>query len=198
MKRLGLILVFAGICMYGFSQKSSAPQEGQNMHNSYNQESGVMSAPHWGTEKTQDFVRTAYMHGIMAKELGKMASMRGNSQEVKDFGKNLAEDRSDADMKLEAIAGDLNVNVPEELNKEQQQKLDQLKLESSDQFSKDFVALAIKDCQKDIQSFKEASNMVQNDGLSTWIKNTIPVLEKNLSAAQGIQKKLSGNDGMMQ
>ena len=185
MKRLGLVAILAGLCMYGFAQQSTAPEE----ENSYNtQENSMSAAPQWSTEKTADFVRTALMNDMMEKQLGKMAAERGNSPEVKNLGTTIAEGNSDANMKLQDIARSMNVDVPQQLDQEHQKKLDELKTESSNQFTQDFLNTVIKSYQKNIESYQEAKNMTGNDQLNSWIESRLPELQKHLSKAQNLQK----------
>ena len=182
MKKLGLILMILAMGMTGFAQKSAAPEETGTMSTTHK-----ANAPEWGAEMTTNFVQKAMMGGMMEKELGQMAVRRGNSQDVKDLGMMLAKNHSNADMKLEDIAEDMNISIPDKLDREHQQTLDQLKLKSDNEFSKAFVNLVIKNHENDIAAFKNAEDRLPEGKLDEWVENTIPVMQKHLSKAESIK-----------
>lgn len=186
MKKLGLIAIIMAISLSGFAQKSAAPEESGNMTTAHR----MNNNPQWGTEMTTNFVQKAMMGGMMEKELGQMAVKRGNTRDVRDLGMMLANNHSNADMKLEEVAKDMNIKVPEKLDREHQHTLDELKLKSDNEFSKEFVNLVIKNHKNDIAAFKNAEEKVPEGKLDEWIENTIPVMEKHLSKAEDIKDNM--------
>ncbi len=182
MKKLGIVMMILAMGMTGFAQKSAAPEETGSMPTTHK-----TNAPEWGTEMTTNFVQKAMMGGMMEKELGQMAVKRGNSQNVKDLGMMLAKNHSNADMKLQEIAKSMNIDVPEKLDNEHQKTLDELKLKSDNEFSKEFVNLVIENHKKDIANFKNAEEKLPEGKLDEWVENTIPVMEKHLSKAESIK-----------
>ncbi len=190
MKRFSLITMLCAISMGIFAQnKMTDGKEKENMQGKQNKE--YRTNPDnstWKDSKTNKFVKKAMMDGMMERQLGMMAQERGNSKEVRDLGMMLAKNHADADMKLQNIAKDMNINVPEKLDREHKKKLDEMKTKSSNEFSREFVNMVIKDHKEDISKFKKAGENVANDELDNWIDKNIPVLEKHLSSAQDIQK----------
>ncbi len=188
MKKLSLMMVIAALCVGGFSQKSSAPVDQENMGHS----SAVLkNAPEWGTEKTASFVHTAYSDGMMVKNLGELATQKAGSEDVKNLGETLVSSYSQANSKLKEIAGELNIKIPDKLEADQQAKLDDLRNKSGSEFNKAFVSTLIDHQKKEISTFTEAKQMVPDQKLKAWITNTLPEMQKQLSQAEHIQMSLS-------
>ena len=187
MKKVGFIVIMMALCMNGFSQNTGMRKKPVKKYS--DREVSAMDPPgsHWNQQKEDNFIKTALMGGMMEKELGQMATKRGNSDQIKNLGMMLAENHSDADMKLDVIARKMDVPVPKNLDPADQQILDQLKLKSDDEFSRAFVSLVVKNHENDISAFKQAEKMVPAGQLDNWIKNTLPVMEKHLKKAENIQ-----------
>ncbi len=185
-------MVILGMCMTGFSQNTKRDDMNGKMQNqTTNKKTMSDNGSHWNQSKTDNFVKTALNGGVMEKELGQMAVKRGNSKEVKDLGMMLAKNHSNADMKLESIAKDMNIDVQPKLTKDQQKTLDELRLKPSNEFSRAFVNIVVKNHQSDIAAFKEAEKKVPDGKLDNWIDTTLPVLEKHLTTAENVQKDMN-------
>jgi putative membrane protein len=65
------------------------------------------------TANEKAFIMNAANGGMTEVELGKLAAEKGASQEVKDFGNQMVKDHSKANDDLKAVAGKMNITVPE-------------------------------------------------------------------------------------
>ena len=104
MKKVSFIVIMMALSMNGFSQNTEMRKNPAKR--SADREVSAMDPPsvHWNQQKEDNFIKTALMGGMMEKELGQMATKRGNSDQIKNLGMMLAENHSDADMKLDVIA----------------------------------------------------------------------------------------------
>ncbi len=62
------------------------------------------------------FVKDAAVEGMTEVELGKLATQKGSSDAVKQFGQKLVDDHSKADDQLKQIASKENIDIPDSLD----------------------------------------------------------------------------------
>src|SRR5213082_3489499 len=63
----------------------------------------------------QNFVKKAAEDGLAEVELGKLATEKASSDEVKKFGQRMVDDHSKANDQLKQLASKLGVNLPSDL-----------------------------------------------------------------------------------
>lgn len=116
-------------------------------------------------------------------EMGKEAQKNGNTKAVKDFGKMLVKDHTDADKKVTALAKkekiDLNANTPPMKN-------EMASIPPGTEFDSKFAQAMLEDHKKDVADAKEARDTTDDAQLKKLLTATLPVLEKHQETAQKI------------
>jgi putative membrane protein len=121
---------------------------------------------------------------------GKLAEEKGQSKEVKSFGKTLVTDHSASDKKVMALAKSEKIELPAEAAKPDDDKmLDKLKSASGAEFDKTFAKDMLADHEKDIAEVKEARDKTTDTKLKSLLSATLPVLEKHRDLAQKLVDK---------
>lgn len=138
--------------------------------------------------KTKDFVKEAAQGGMFEVEAGNLAVSKATNPEVKKFGNLMVTDHGKANQELTAIAQAKGMDVPKETSKEHKAQLEKLGKASGKEFDRDYVGIMVKDHEKDVASFRQASGKVADPELKAWIDQTLPVLEKHLELAQQLHK----------
>ena len=134
------------------------------------------------------FVDKAGAGGMAEVELAKLAQKNAQSAEVKKIAKTIQQDHEKAGQKLQAIAKDKGLTVPQALPPEQQGLVDQLSGVQGQQFDQKYLATLIDEHQKDIAFFEDAAQSSQLSAeLQQFAKETLPTLEKHLALAQAAQ-----------
>jgi putative membrane protein len=143
------------------------------------------------TEAAADvkFLENAARGGISEVEMGKLAQEKGQSEQVKDFGKTLVRDHSEANEKLKDIAADKSITVPGDMAKQQKDMLAKLGKLSGDSFDKEFAKHMTMDHKKDIAEFEKESKSGKDAELKAFAANTLPTLKEHLQLAEKLQKK---------
>jgi putative membrane protein len=120
---------------------------------------------------------------------GKLAQEKGQSKDVKSFGKMLVTDHSAADKKVMQLAKDEKIDLPaaESMPSE---KMDTLKSAAGADFDKTFASDMLDDHKKDIAEVKEARDGTSDKKLKSLLNTTLPVLEKHRDTAQKLVDKL--------
>jgi len=119
---------------------------------------------------------------------GQAAQSMGSSQGVKDFGKMLVDDHTKARDQASQVAMAMNVPVPSDTPPEADKDLKMAMGMSGAGFDKDFIAMEVKDHQKDIAKFEAEAKSSDPSQVTDLAKQTVPVLKKHLQTAQSLQK----------
>jgi putative membrane protein len=137
-----------------------------------------------------EFVNEASSAGLMEVQLGKLAQQKGSSVQVKEFGRMMERDHSDANNKLKSAVQKLGVPASSTLQKKHQDNVDDLSKKSGADFDKAYVDLMVKDHKEDVEKFEKASNDIQEPALRQWVTSTLPVLKKHLAEAEKLQNQV--------
>lgn len=141
-------------------------------------------------EQDKEFLKEAISADLAEIQLGRLAQEKGQSQEVRDFGRTLVTDHEDALEDARDAAEDEGVTPPQQPSAEAQRDYQRLSQLSGAEFDREFARHMAMDHQKDIAKFeKQASRETAGDDseATEHAKDTLPALEKHLKIAQSIE-----------
>ncbi len=133
------------------------------------------------------FVREASASGKEEVEFGRLLTEKATSQDLKDFGKKIMDDHSQANDKLSRIASQKGIELAAEPTlgeRHELQKLEKLSGEKFDAAARDY---AIKDHNADIKRFEAAQKNLQDPDLKQFVQQTLPVLQDHLRMAEQLK-----------
>jgi putative membrane protein len=105
------------------------------------------------------FVTDALKGGMAEVKLGQMATEKGNSQDVKDFGQKMVTDHTKMGDQMKDVAGQIGVTPPTMMTPKDEALEAKLKMLSGDSFDKAYIQAMVKDHQEDLMAFnKEITN----------------------------------------
>lgn len=110
--------------------------------------------------------------------MGKMAEEHAKSDDVKAFGKRMVTDHSKANDELKSIAEKKGVKMPVK------------KAEMKWKSDKDYMAMMVKDHEKDLAEFQGEANDGNDSDLKEFAAKTAKVIQEHLDLAKEIQGKL--------
>ena len=142
-------------------------------------------------EKT--FVTKAAKGNFAEVELGKLASEKSNSPDVKAFGEQMVTDHSKANDNLKPIADSNGVQWPNQLTGEPKAVYDRLSKLSGPAFDKVYVHAMVQGHQQDAKAYEMESGKVKDSQLKSYIDQTLPVVQQHLSHIQSIQQSSGGS-----
>ena len=128
--------------------------------------------------KDKAFMKQAAKGGTMEVAMGKMAEEKGQSDDVKAFGKRMVADHSKANDELKMLAEKRGVKLPSEKSAKQW---------SSD---KDYMGMMVKDHEKDLAEFQDEASNGNDPDLKKFAERTAKVVQKHLALAKETQGKL--------
>lgn len=144
-----------------------------------------MPAARWDDKK---FAKEAAIGGMTEVELGKLAQQKASSDAVKQFGQKMVNDHSKANEELKQVASKEGIEVPTELDKKHQSRVDKLGKLSGADFDKAYMKDQLKDHKKDVGDFKDEASKGTNPGVKDFASKTLPTLEQHLQMAKDLNK----------
>ena len=145
------------------------------------------SAAPRGGNNDQQFMTEAIQGDLAEIQMGKLAQEKGQDDRVKQFGKMLEQDHSENLQKAQQIADQNGLKKPSEPNAMQQRAYRKLSSLPASRFDASFASDAVRDHQKDVSKYQKEAN--SGSDLADFAKQTVPVLQKHLQAAEALTKK---------
>jgi putative membrane protein len=130
------------------------------------------------------FIDKAAQGGMAEVELGKLASERAESSQVKQFGERMVKDHSAANDKLRQIASEKGVTPPSEMDSSTKREYDRLSKLSGPRFDREYMSHMVSDHEKDIKELKSEEKSAKDPDVKSFAQNTLPTLEEHLQLAK--------------
>ena len=130
------------------------------------------------SDKDKTFMKKAAKGGMMEVAMGQIAEQKGQSEDVKSFGKRMVTDHTKANDELKSIASKKGVQLP---SKEHTTKW------TSD---KAYIDMMVKDHEKDLAEFKEEASSGSDADVKKFADDTAKVIQEHLDLVKEIQGKL--------
>jgi putative membrane protein len=142
-------------------------------------------------EETVEFVNTAAASSMLEVELGQLAQEKAQSQEVKDFAQMMINDHNQANEKLQNSIQDNNIDLPQNLKEDQEDKMQNLRDLSGQEFDKEYMSMMVDMHEKDIDKYENMKEQnIQDQELQTWVDNTLTTLRQHHEQAKQIKEQL--------
>lgn len=134
------------------------------------------------TDKT--FVKRVAQINVDEQKLGQLAQQKGNSDAVKDFGKRMVDDHSNAQSRLESIAQKEGVTLPTQPDKRASKFEQQLSSKSGTQFDQAYLRHMIAGHRKAIALLQHEIKNGKDQDIKSYAQNTLPTIQEHLRMAQ--------------
>jgi putative membrane protein len=156
---------------------------GQNTNNA-----DVVTGPTELSDMDRDFVMKVAMANTAEVQTGQLASSKGNSAAVKEYGDMMVRDHTDAQGKLRGMAGSMSLSAPDSVDAKHKALKDKLSKLSGDAFDKEYANAMVMDHKEAISLFEKQASGGTNGQLKQFATNTLPTLRAHLEAAQKLIK----------
>lgn len=144
------------------------------------------------------FIEKAANGGLMEVQLGEMAQQKAASEQVKAFGKKMAEDHGKANEELKQVAEAKGVALPAAVDRSGQKDLEKFgKLQGAD-FDREYMLHMVRDHKKDVSDFQKEAKSGKDAEVKSFAAKTLPTLQQHMTLAQSTYDavKNSGKSGM--
>ena len=150
------------------------------------------SAPSAGSLSVADqrFIKAAAEGGMAEVELGRLAQLKGSSDEVKKFGQRMVEDHDKANDKLKELAAAKKITLPEKPNSKQEATKNRLLKLSGERFDKAYMREMVRDHEQDVMAFRTESHSGRDPDVRNFATTTLPTLQDHLKEAESITPRI--------
>ena len=182
MKRIG----FLSLALVATLTTGCSSEKGKNLGTVKSSEPatvGTAGAAEIASQDAKDFIHHVAIANTAEIDLGKLAADRGTASEVKKFAQMMVDDHTASGDKLKALASDLKINAPGELDDKHIDQRDKLAKQSGADFDREYAS-AMVDGHKDLLDQLEPridkktldSRKAEMNGKTTVAGGTIPIL----------------------
>jgi putative membrane protein len=137
------------------------------------------------------FINDAAQGGMMEVQLGQTAQQKASSDAVKEFGKKMEQDHSQANKELTDLAKMKNVSLPSDMGNHKSM-VDKLSALSGAAFDKAYMKAMVRDHRKDVKEFERESANGMDSDVKAFAAKTLPTLKEHLRMAEDLEKNASG------
>jgi putative membrane protein len=130
------------------------------------------------------FMTKAAGDGMAEVELGRLATERASSGDVKSFAQMLVDDHSKANSELKGLAGQKGVSLPSDPPPPARATYDRLSKLSGDAFDRAYAAEMVKDHEKAVALFSKEASGGRDADTKSWAAKTLPTLQQHLAKAR--------------
>lgn len=135
----------------------------------------------------QKFMIDAARGGMMEVQLGQTAQQKASSSAIKELGKKIEQDHTQAGNELAALAKAKNVSLPTDTGGEKV-IIDKVSSLSGAAFDKAYLKAMVRDHKKDVKEFQHESAVGIDSDVKAFAAKTLPTLQEHLRMAEDLQK----------
>lgn len=139
----------------------------------------------------QDFVNNAAIGELFEVESGKIAAKKAANPQVRQFAERMVRDHGEADNKLKRDVSVAGGTVPNDLDPQHQQELQQITSQQGPDFDRNYMQMMVKDHDTDAQDFGKAAQTLQNPRLKQFAAQTLKVIQEHDKMAHQITDKMA-------
>ena len=148
----------------------------------------TLAAPAWAVPDVH-FMKAAAQGGMAEVALGRVAERNGSNPNVKQFGRQMVIDHSQANHELKMIAMKQGVALPKGLGPKNEALKAKLSRLHGAAFDRAYVKAMVADHEEDTMAFSKESKQGRNPQVKTFAAKYLPVVQGHLMMAQDMTKK---------
>lgn len=136
-----------------------------------------------------EFVDQAWNIDNFEIQAGRAAQTQAKDAAYRDFATMIVDDHTKLDDELKSAVGKMRgVQLPTSLDKERQQKLQQLTSATGQNFEEMFRTQQIQGHERALKLFQNFASSTDNAELKRFAENAVPILQRHLTRAQELRK----------
>ena len=142
-----------------------------------------------GAPSASEFVQKAAMSDAYEVEAGKIATEKGQRDQVKQFGQHMVDAHTKTTQEVKSIvkSDNIKVDLPTKLDSKHQNLIDDLNEAKPEDFDKVYAKQQVDGHEEAVALFEKYAKKGDNPNLKRFAEKTLPTIKEHLEAA----KKLS-------
>ena len=173
----------------GRSQGQTTPGVPRTGGSTAEDESGGSVGSGSDSMRDKTFLREAAQGGLAEIKLGQLATQKGSSEDVKNFGQKMVEDHTNLNDSMKPIAERMGVKVPTDVSKKDAAEYSKLDGLSGAEFDKEYAMHMVKDHHKDLREFREEASTTHDPELKAAVTKGEKVIEMHSQMADQLAAK---------
>ncbi|HEX9466376.1 MAG TPA: DUF4142 domain-containing protein [Alphaproteobacteria bacterium] len=144
-----------------------------------NRPANVASVP----VSTQEYVQKSAVTDQFEVQAGELAAQKSQNPAVREFGRHMVEDHSQASARLKTAlnSGHVKATVPNGLDSKHQELLQELRKESGDQFDQTYFQAQLQGHRDALDLQRAYSQAGDNDALRQYAAEATPMVQEHLA-----------------
>lgn len=140
------------------------------------------------------FLRQAAQDDLLEQKLGEYAATHASTTEVKNLGKQIAQDHRDDLRRLQDIGRTHNLKLPEhdDLTLQQKSLYDRLTANKGLDFDKQLTKFLVQEHRKSIPQLERERDHAADPAVRNYVSQMLPSEQKHLDAAKKAEKLVWG------
>ncbi|QKQ72227.1 DUF4142 domain-containing protein [Nostoc sp. TCL240-02] len=134
----------------------------------------------------RQFITEAAQGGLAEVQLGQLASQRGTSNVVKQYGQRMVQDHTQVNAQLKQLATQKSVTLPTSIGSKNQQVKQRLSRLSGTNFDRQYLNQMLQDHEKDVAAFQTEAQQGQDPDVKAFAAQTLPTLQQHLEEVRSI------------
>lgn len=143
----------------------------------------------------EHFVKDAAAANIAEVELGRLATQKASSEDVKQFGQRMVDDHGKANDELKTLAKNKNITLPETMDAAHKAKHDRLVKLSGVAFDRSYLRDMVTGHRKVAAEFRAESTNGKDAEIKAYASKMLPTIEEHLKEAESLSSKAVGTSG---
>src|SRR5690348_9515073 len=144
--------------------------------------------------KGADFIKDAAAGNQAEIATAQMAQEKAQNPEVKNLAQMIQQDHQQAQEKLQTIAQNHGVTLPEKGTWTERREASKLNKLSGADFDQQYAKDMVEDHVKDIKKFQKASQSIEDSDVKDYAQTCLATLEKHLTHAEAAAKAAGVDD----
>ncbi|MBE9584149.1 DUF4142 domain-containing protein [Mucilaginibacter sp. JRF] len=196
MKKLSLVMMMAlGAFTFQACQNQSGNKDAVETADSLNTSTDTSTSASDADSGTiadidSKFSTEAANAGMTEIALSELATKKSTNADVKAFAAAMIKDHKAANEKLKALATVKNITLPAVVGEDEQKVAADLSAKAGAEFDKAYVDEMVKDHDKAVSLFEDASKNAKDADLKAFATETLPKLKAHQEHIKAIKDKL--------
>ncbi|MCF0042690.1 DUF4142 domain-containing protein [Dyadobacter fanqingshengii] len=141
-------------------------------------------------EMDKQFMLAAFDDGLFEVNAGQVASSKGTTSVITDFGGQLLDDHTVINQELMQLAKEVNLDLPTTLSNAKQQKLDTLSGLSGMAFDTTYIKMMVSTHEGSINLYEIQATTGRNVTLKTFASDNLTKLRAHLETAKSMKDSI--------
>lgn len=141
-----------------------------------------------------EFMTRAASSDMLEIEAGRLAQQRGENQAVKDFGQRMVTDHTQATERLQSLASQQNITLPDSMSQEHMDQLQNLRDKRGAEFDEEYADLMVSSHEEAVSLFEDGAEDLENTEVRNFASSTLPKLREHLQQARQLDETVGGDN----